>query len=129
VMLMEAMSLIVSGVLNTALLCCECISWEFCAIVLSSVGIFAVTVVSRVGVLASNSSCLVRGCCSWECRVLFWVDEFLRLFRCCCRIGFALLNRRVHAALAAANRVAGLDVIFNYWGVAFDFHEDVVRRC
>ena len=111
-------------VLTSALLCCEGISWGCRAIlVLPSVAVFAVTVVGRVGVLASDDLCWVKGRCLWEFRVLFRVDEFLWLFRLCFWIGFVLLNRRVNAALAAANRVVVSDIIFNCWGVALDFHK------
>ena len=65
------------------------------------------------------------------CDALFLAYVF-NLVDCWCRIGFVLLNKRVHAALASANRVAVSDIIFNYWGSTLDIHRKVLfelRTC
>ena len=65
------------------------------------------------------------------CLSLFWrmggvllgVGSFCRC--CCCLNGFVLLNKRVHASLAAANLVTGLDIIFDCWGFTLYVHGGV----
>ena len=68
-------------------------------------------------------------CADWFrllCGALWWLREFCLWL--CCRNGLVLLNKRVHAALAAVNRDAGSDDIFDCWGGTLNVHMEILVK-